>query len=137
MLKRKGVKEAVDTMRLPAVVRFSWSFWGDARNGATAKELKFVMRLVCRFLALPDTHTCANTSCCNVYSCIICSLSGLFSAISIQLCSLYRIIEPNYLHLRNTPGYSSYAMNPHDRGSQGWRTLISEAILISEQPGLE
>ena len=48
MLRRKGVKEVVDTMRLPAVVRFSWSFWGDARNGATAKELKFVMRLVCR-----------------------------------------------------------------------------------------
>ena len=29
------------------------------------------------FLTLPDTHTCANTSCCNVYSCIICSLSVL------------------------------------------------------------
>jgi hypothetical protein len=31
------------------------------------------------FLALSDTHTCANTSCCNVYSCIICSLSGLLA----------------------------------------------------------
>jgi hypothetical protein len=27
------------------------------------------------FLALPDTHTCENTSCCDVYSAIICSLS--------------------------------------------------------------
>jgi hypothetical protein len=33
-----------------------------------------------RFLALPDTHTCANTSCYNVYSRIICSLSGLLAA---------------------------------------------------------
>jgi hypothetical protein len=32
-----------------------------------------------RFLALPDTHTCANTSCYNVYSRIICSLSGLLA----------------------------------------------------------
>ncbi len=31
------------------------------------------------FLTLPDTHTCANTSCCNVYSYIICSLSGLLA----------------------------------------------------------
>ena len=43
------------------------------------------------FLAFPDTHTCANTSCCNVYSCIICSLSGLVSVNYL-----------NYLNLRNT-----------------------------------
>jgi hypothetical protein len=38
-----------------------------------------------RFLALSDTHTCANTSCCNVYSRIICSLSGLLVSPSLYI----------------------------------------------------
>ena len=46
MLRRtsKIVKEVVDKMRLPAVVRLSGLFWHDARNGTTAQKLKFVMR---------------------------------------------------------------------------------------------
>ena len=33
----KRVKEAVDKMRLPAVVRLSTSFWGDTRSGTAAE----------------------------------------------------------------------------------------------------
>jgi Ran GTPase-activating protein (RanGAP) involved in mRNA processing and transport len=46
MLRRtsKRVKEVVDKMRLPAVVRLSRSFWDDARNGTAAEKLQFVMR---------------------------------------------------------------------------------------------
>ncbi len=46
MLRRtsKRVKEVVDKMRLPAVVRLSRSFWNDARNSTTAEKLQFVMR---------------------------------------------------------------------------------------------
>ncbi len=46
MLRRtsKRVKEVVDKMRLPAVVRLSRSFWGDARNGTEAEKLQIVMR---------------------------------------------------------------------------------------------
>ena len=46
MLRRtsKKVKEVVDKMRLPAVVRLSRSFWGDACNGTAAEKLQFVMR---------------------------------------------------------------------------------------------
>ena len=46
MLRRtsKRVKELVDKMRLPAVVRLSSSFWGDARNGTAAEKLQVVMR---------------------------------------------------------------------------------------------
>jgi hypothetical protein len=40
----KRVKEQVDKMRLPAVVRLSTSFWGDARNGTAAEKLQLVMR---------------------------------------------------------------------------------------------
>ncbi len=40
----KRVKEIVDKMRLPVVVRLSRSFWGDARNGTAAEKLQFVMR---------------------------------------------------------------------------------------------
>jgi Ran GTPase-activating protein (RanGAP) involved in mRNA processing and transport len=43
-LTSKRVKEVVDKMRLPAVVRLSSSFWGDARNGTAAEKLQFVMR---------------------------------------------------------------------------------------------
>jgi Ran GTPase-activating protein (RanGAP) involved in mRNA processing and transport len=63
MLRRtsKRVKEVVDKMRLPAVVRLSRSFWDDARNGTDAEKLQSVMRQLplmtawCRIstLALP------------------------------------------------------------------------------------
>ena len=46
MLRRtsKRVKEVVDKMRLPAVVRLSRSFWDDARNGTDKAKLEFVLR---------------------------------------------------------------------------------------------
>jgi hypothetical protein len=49
MLRRtsKRVKEVVDKMRLPAVVRLSRSFWGDAgypRNGTAAEKLHSAMK---------------------------------------------------------------------------------------------
>jgi hypothetical protein len=46
MLRRtsKRVKEVVDKMRLPTVVRLSRSFCGDARNGTAAEKRQFVMR---------------------------------------------------------------------------------------------
>jgi hypothetical protein len=46
MLRRtsKRVKEVVDKMRLPAVVRLSRSFWDDARNGTKDAKLEFVWR---------------------------------------------------------------------------------------------
>ena len=46
MLRRtsKRVKEVVDKMRLPAVVRLSRSFWHDARNGTEDAKLQFVLR---------------------------------------------------------------------------------------------
>ena len=40
----KRVKEVVDKMRLPAVVRLSSSFWADARNSTAAEKLQSVMR---------------------------------------------------------------------------------------------
>jgi hypothetical protein len=40
----KRVKDAVDKMRLPAVVRLSRSFWDDARNGTEKAKLEFVLR---------------------------------------------------------------------------------------------
>ena len=40
----KKVKEAVDKMRLPAVVRLSRSFWDDARNGTEKEKRQFVLR---------------------------------------------------------------------------------------------
>jgi Ran GTPase-activating protein (RanGAP) involved in mRNA processing and transport len=60
----KRVKEVVDKMRLPAVVRLSRSFWGDARNGTFAEKLQIVMRQLtlmterCHIstLELPDCH---------------------------------------------------------------------------------
>jgi hypothetical protein len=44
MLRRtsKRVKEIVDKMRLPAVIRLSRSFLGDARNGTASEKLEFV-----------------------------------------------------------------------------------------------
>ncbi len=46
MLRRtsKRVKEVVDNMRLPAVVRLSWSFWDDARSGTHKAKRQLVMR---------------------------------------------------------------------------------------------
>jgi hypothetical protein len=46
MLRRtsKRVKEVVDKIRLPAVVRLSRSFWDDARNGMQKAKLEFVLR---------------------------------------------------------------------------------------------
>ncbi len=40
----KRVKEVVEKMRLPAVVRLSWRFWRNARNGTATEKLQFVMR---------------------------------------------------------------------------------------------
>ena len=40
----KRVKDVVDKMRLPAVVRLSRSFWNDAHNGTAAEKLQIVMR---------------------------------------------------------------------------------------------
>jgi hypothetical protein len=64
MLRRtsKRVKEVVDKVRLPAVVRLRRSFWGDARNGTEEAKLQFVLRQLaamtarCRIttLALPE-----------------------------------------------------------------------------------
>ena len=48
MLRRtsKRVKELVDKMRLPAVVRLSRSFWDDARNGTEKEKRQFVFRQI-------------------------------------------------------------------------------------------
>jgi len=40
----KRVKEVVDKMRLPAVVRLSRSFWYDPRNGTEKEKRQFVLR---------------------------------------------------------------------------------------------
>ena len=40
----KRVKEVVDKMRLPAVVRLSSSFCADARNGMASEKLQLVIR---------------------------------------------------------------------------------------------
>jgi hypothetical protein len=60
MLRRtsKRVKEVVDKMCLPAVVRLSRSFRDDACNGTAAEKLQFVMRQLqlitawCRIITL-------------------------------------------------------------------------------------
>jgi Ran GTPase-activating protein (RanGAP) involved in mRNA processing and transport len=65
MLRRtsKRVKEVVDKMRLPAVVRLSRRFWSDFRNGTAAEKLQFVLRQLtplttwCRISTL-DLHQC-------------------------------------------------------------------------------
>ena len=54
----KRVKEVVDKMRLPAVVRLSMRFWADDRNGTTAEKLQFIISQLsaltawCRITAL-------------------------------------------------------------------------------------
>ncbi len=40
----EGVKEGVDKIRLPAVVRMSRSFWDDARKGTEKGQRQFVLR---------------------------------------------------------------------------------------------
>ncbi len=40
----KGVKDVVDKMRLPAVVRLNRGFWNDARHGTAAEKLEIAMR---------------------------------------------------------------------------------------------
>ncbi len=60
MLRRtsKRVKEVVDKMRLPAVVRLNRSFWDDARNGWKGPKLHFVLRQLAAMVArLPHHHT--------------------------------------------------------------------------------
>jgi hypothetical protein len=53
----KRVKEAVDKMRLPAVVRLSRSFWDDARNGTGEAKLEFVLRQLAAMTARrPQWH---------------------------------------------------------------------------------
>jgi hypothetical protein len=48
----KRVKEAVDKMRLPTVVRLSRSFWDDARNGTEKAKRQFVLRQLAGMSAL-------------------------------------------------------------------------------------
>lgn len=68
MLRRtsKRVKEVVDKMRLPAVVRLSRSFWDDARNGTEKEKCRFVLRqltgmsALCRITTL-ELRSCAIT----------------------------------------------------------------------------
>ncbi len=59
MLRRtsKRVKEIVDKMHLPAVVRLSRSFWDDVRNGTTDEKMKFVMRQLALLTGWPHQHT--------------------------------------------------------------------------------
>jgi hypothetical protein len=54
MLRRtsKRVKELVDKMRLPAVVRLSRCFWVDARNGTDKEKRQFVLRQLTGMSAL-------------------------------------------------------------------------------------
>ena len=40
----KRVKEVVDKIRLPVVVRLNRSFWDDTRNVTSAEKIKFTMR---------------------------------------------------------------------------------------------
>ena len=69
MLRRtsKRVKEVLDKMRLPAVVRLSTSFWGDARKGTEKEKRQFVLRQLtavtarCRITTL-ELRNCAITA---------------------------------------------------------------------------
>jgi hypothetical protein len=60
MLRRtsKRVKEVVDKMRRPAVVRFGRSFWDDIRNGTGAEKVQFLIRQLTLMQPLvPHQHT--------------------------------------------------------------------------------
>jgi hypothetical protein len=65
MLRRtsKRVKELVDKMRLPAVVRLSRSFWGDARNGTAGEKRQVVMRQLTALTAQCRISTLALSRC--------------------------------------------------------------------------
>jgi hypothetical protein len=49
----KKVKEGVDKVRPPAVVRLSRNFWDDARNGTVAEKLELVLT---QLAAMPARH---------------------------------------------------------------------------------
>jgi hypothetical protein len=60
MLRRtsKRVKEIVDKMRLPAVVRLSRSCWGDTHNDTADEKRQFVLRQLPLMTAwVPYHHT--------------------------------------------------------------------------------
>jgi hypothetical protein len=59
----KRVKEVVDKMRLPAVVRMSRSFWVDARNGTEKEKRQFVLRQLTGMSALCRITTLELRSC--------------------------------------------------------------------------
>jgi hypothetical protein len=65
MLRRtsKRVKEVVDKMRLPAVVRLSRSFWDDACNGTEKAKRQFVLR---QLVAMTAWAASAHSSCRSV-----------------------------------------------------------------------
>ena len=65
MLRRtsKQVKDAVDKMRLRAVVRLSRSFWDDGRNGTGEAKLEFVLMKLAAMTAWPNHHTRAAGVC--------------------------------------------------------------------------
>jgi hypothetical protein len=58
MLRRtsKRVKEVVNKMRLPAVVRLSSSFWDDARSGTERAKRQLVLRQLAA-MTVPHHHT--------------------------------------------------------------------------------
>jgi hypothetical protein len=62
MMRRtsKRVKEVVDKMRLPVIVRLSTRFWDDTCNGTAAEKLKFVMS---QFVVVTERWLITNFSC--------------------------------------------------------------------------
>jgi hypothetical protein len=65
MLRRtsKRVREIVDKMHLPAVVRLSRSFWRDARNGTAKEKRQFVLRQL-TFMSARCRITTLELGCC-------------------------------------------------------------------------
>ena len=92
-----------------------WQTSGPRASVAISAYIPVVATILWRFLALPDTHTCANTSCCYVLLCIICSLSGfrfgyVYTIVSLQNYRTKLIKPPEY-----PLDIPRYAMNSHDR----------------------
>jgi 2,4-dienoyl-CoA reductase-like NADH-dependent reductase (Old Yellow Enzyme family) len=60
MLRRtsKRVKEVVDKMRLPVLVRLSRSFWDDTRNGTDAEKLQIMMRQLPLMISTLELSEC-------------------------------------------------------------------------------
>ncbi len=56
--EKDPVKEVVDKMRLPAVVRLSRRFWGGARNITDAEKLQFVMKQLTLMTAASAHSSC-------------------------------------------------------------------------------